>query len=244
MFKIWDLYPALAQAVKKEHEEVGLVASGHDSDHDLEVGQLALIVVSPEEEQMAVLAGVGGLLHSKDRILECRLGLAGSTISRVPEEDVRREVVLDLSRYTNIKGGGVTLVVDAVVHHGSKPNKEDDHLVMRGVVDADRLANMGATLPIRSGQHYSTLKVLNPVTMQRDPSDRSPREKYNTPDSVLYDIQNAIDWYRNPAGPYALRLPTSIKIGKVRAERLERLIDEIKSDRELVGLYPYPQELL
>jgi hypothetical protein len=241
--RIWELYPDLARAVKDEHEEVGLVATGHDIDHDLEVGQLAYMVVLPEDREMAVLAGVGGLLHSKDRILELRLGLAGTTISEVPAEDVRRSAAQMISQYTDITGENADRVVEAVVHHGSKPNKNNDNLVTVGVVDADRLANMGATLPTRSGQHNHGVRVLNPVTMECDFSDRSLREKYNNPDSVLYDIANAISWYRNPNGPYALRLPRSLEIGGVRAERLERYIREIKEDREFVGLYPYPEVL-
>lgn len=242
--KIWEKYPALAMAVKRAHEDVGLVASGHDFDHDLEVAQLAFIVLEGVDNKAAVLAGVAGLLHSIDRILERSLGIRRSTISEVSEQDVREASTEMLSQHTDIRGDDAEEVIVSVIYHGSKPNQNGDSLVMKGVADADRLANMGANLPIRSGQHYGKLRVLNPVTIQEDRSDRTPREKYNNPDSVLYDIQNAINWYRNPEGPYALRLPKSKEIGKLRAERLERLIRDIKEERELVGLYPYPKPFL
>ena len=132
----------------------------------------------------------------------------------------------------------------SVIHHGSKPNQPDDDIVTIGVADGDRLANMGASLPIRSGQHNNKVRLLNPITIEIDPSTRSPREKYMNPDSVLWDVANCIGWYRNPTGPYALRLPKSLEIGKSFAEILERHIQDIKDYRTLVGLYPYPEALL
>src|SRR3990167_3189882 len=100
--KIWDLYPTLAREVKDMHQRVGLVASGRDTDHDFEVGQLALIVTWPENEQDAVLAGAGGLLHSTDRILEVTLGLRQQTVSTVPEENIRFSVIERLVSCTDI----------------------------------------------------------------------------------------------------------------------------------------------
>lgn len=242
--KIWELYPALATQVRDLHKQVGLVASGHDADHDYEVGQLALVVAWSEDQDAAVLGGVGGLAHSTDRILEVKLGMGKETVSVVPEEAVRSSVMSLIISCTDIRDPeSRERIVSAVIHHGSKPNQPDDDLVTKAVADADRLANMGATLPIRSGQHYHLLRLLNPDTIEVDPSDRSPREKYNDPDSVLWDIQNAIKWYRDLDGPYALRLPESLIIGRIRAERLERFIEWIKSDRVFVDLYPYPDFL-
>lgn len=243
--KIWELYPALATAVRDMHKQVGLVASGHDVDHDYEVGQLALMVAWSEDQDAAVLGGVGGLAHSSDRILEVRLGLGKETISVVPEEDVRSSVMSLIIACTDIRDPeSRERIISAVIHHGSKPNQPDDDLVTIAVGDADRLANMGANLPIRSGQHNHHVRLLNPITMEVDTSSRSSREKYNNPDSVLWDIRNCIDWYRKPDGPYALRLPESLKLGRIRAGRLERYIQEIKDDRAFVGLYPYPADLL
>ena len=243
--KIWELYPALARSVKDMHQQAGLIASGHDADHDFEVGQLALMVAWPENQQDAVLAGVGGLLHSADRILEVTLGLEKATVSEVPTELVRSSVISLIASCTDVSDQkSVDRIVNAVVHHGSRPNQPDDDLVMIAIADGDRLANMGATLPIRSGQHNHGVRLLNPLTIDVDPSDRSPREKYNRPDSVLWDIQNCINWARNSDGPYALRLERSLEIGRIRAERLERYIQDIMNDRIFIGLYPYPAGLL
>lgn len=243
--RIWEIYPDLAREVKDTHERTGLTASGHDADHDFEVGQLALIVAWPIDEKAATLAGIAGLLHSTDRILEIVLNLRKETISVVGEKEIRESVTSRLQTYTDITDPvSVERVLNAVVHHGSKPNREDDDLVTIALADGDRLANMSASLPIRSGQHNSSLRILNPVTIEVDGSNRSPREKFNNPDSVLWDIQNCIEWYRNPHGPYALRLKVSLKIGRIRAERLERCIQEIKHDRVFVGLYPYPKLML
>ena len=243
--KIWELYPALATEVRNMHESTGLVASGHDADHDFEVGQLALMVAWPENQQSAVLAGVGGLLHSIDRILDVSFGLKQETVSVAAVESVSASVRSLLVLCTDVTDQeSIDRIVRAVVYHGSKPNQSDDDMIMIAVADADRLANMGATLPIRSGQHNHNVRLLNHLTIEVDPSNRSPREKYNNPDSVLWDIQNCIDWYRKPDGPYALRLPMSLEIGKIRAERLEQCIQDIKNDRVFIGLYPYPEVLL
>jgi len=239
--RVWEIYPELALEVKDMHQQVGLTASGHDVDHDLEVGQLALMVAWPHVQKAAVLAGVGGLLHSIDRILEVSMKTERETVSVVAEESISASVRSLLVQYSDVTDqDSIDRIVRAVVHHGSKPNEPGDDLVMIAVADADRLANMSATLPIRSGQHNHDVRLLNPLTIEVDLSDRSPREKYNQPDSVLWDIQNCIDWYRNPAGPYALRLVKSLELGKIRAERLERYIEEITEDRILIGLYPYP----
>ncbi len=242
--RMWERFPELTRAVAQAHKEVGLVASGHDMDHDLEVAELALVVAWDHDESAAVLAGVAGLLHSMDRILERRLSLSQETISTVPEEVVREVLCEMLHQYVCIDAADRDRVIGAVIHHGSKPNREGDDLVTIALADADRLANMGATLPIRSGQHHSRVRILNPVTIQVDYSERHPREKYNHPDSVLWDIQNAVNWYRQSDGLYALRLPKALEIGKIRAERLERLIEDILAERALVGLYPYPTSLL
>ncbi len=242
--KVWERFPELTREVARAHKEVGLTASGHDMDHDLEVGQLAWLILAETDAEAAVLAGVAGLLHSTDRILERKLSLSQETISTVPEEVVREVLCEMLHQYVCIDAADRDRVIGAVIHHGSKPNREGDDLVTIALADADRLANMGATLPIRSGQHHSSVRILNPVTIQVDYSERHPREKYNHPDSVLYDIQNAIDWYRKPEGLYALRLPKALEIGKIRAKRLETLIEDILAERALVGLYPYPTSLL
>lgn len=243
--KIWEVYPSLATEVRDMHKRTGLMASGHDADHDFEVGQLALMMAWPEDQQAAILAGVGGLLHSTDRIIDVSLGLKQETVSVAAVESVSASVRSLLVLCTDVNDQeSIDKIVSAVVHHGSKPNQPDDDLIMIAVADADRLANMGATLPIRSGQHNHDVQLLNPNTIEVDSSDRSPREKYNNPDSVLWDIQNCIDWYRKPDGPYALRLPKSLELGRIRAERLERYIQDIKYDRTLVGLYPYPEVLL
>jgi hypothetical protein len=241
MPKVWDLCPALTRELQRLHIEYGLVNSAHDFDHAVEVGQLAMVVTWPHNQYEARLAGIAGLLHNNDRILEVILNTGKETISRVHPEEVWKFTEELIDKFEPKIKGARDRIIPAVVHHGTKPNAPDDDLVIQGVCDGDRLANMGATIPIRSGQHNHNVRVLNPHTIQVDPSDRSPREKYNNPDSILYDLQNAADWYFKPEGPYALRLPKSREIGKVRAERIQRLIQDIVAERELVGLYPnYP----
>lgn len=239
--RIWHHYPNLARHIVEEHKATGLTASGHDADHDLEVGQLAYMVAWPKDQNDAVLAGVAGLMHSTDRILEAKLNLEKRTISEAPEEEVSASVRWMLTNFTDIRDKErMDRIVEAVINHGSKPNQSEDDLITIAVADADRLANMGATLPIRSGQHNHNVRLLNPETIEVDPTDRSPREKYNNPDSVLWDIQNCANWYLDGNNPYSLRLDKSLELGRIRAERLVGMIQAIKDERALVGLYPYP----
>src|SRR3990167_4853583 len=134
--RVWEIYPELALEVKDMHQQVGLTASGHDVDHDLEVGQLALMVAWPHVQKAAVLAGVGGLLHSIDRILEVSMKTERETVSVVAEESISASVRSLLVQYSDVTDqDSIDRIVRAVVHHGSKPNEPGDDLVMIAVAD-------------------------------------------------------------------------------------------------------------
>ena len=232
--KIWELYPDLAKAVKEAHDEVGLNNGGHDFDHALRVAQMALTVAFEKDSELAKLAGIAGLLHNNDRILERELQLKSENVSRVPDEEVV-QMTFEMLNPLGLSFAKASLIVQAVVHHGSKPNADDDHLVTIALADADRLINMEPDVIIRIAQYHPNIPALDPVCIEA-----TPGANYRDPKTVAWDIANCISWAAE-AGPYILRLPLSRKLGRERAEYLRTFLDTLKRQRVELGLMPYPE---
>lgn len=239
--KIWNLYPSLTRAVKEAHDEVGLNNGGHDMDHALRVAQMAVVVAWEHSREYALLAGIAGLCHNADRILERKLKLKSSNVSTVSDEDVvaltNQWLLLEnqFRNYYRFTRYRKSLVVDAVVNHGSKPNHPDDHLVSVALADADRLINMEPDVIIRSAQHHADIPALDPVYIEA-----TPGANYRDPKTVAWDIANCITWAAD-SGPYILRLPKARELGQERATYLRNFIDILKRQREDLGLVPYPE---
>lgn len=239
MRKIWEVYPGLAGAVKQAHDEVGLNNGGHDFDHALRVAQMALTVAWPENQHLALFAGMAGLCHNADRILERKLHLKSGNISTVSDEDV---IALTRGWLRSVIGFGewewrseFTSVIEAVINHGSKPNSPDDHLVTIALTDADRLINMEPDVIIRYGQHHLDIPALDPVYIEA-----TPGANYRDPKTVAWDIANCITWAAE-TGPYILRLPKARELGQERAAYLRMFLDTLKRQRANLGLIPYPE---
>jgi hypothetical protein len=236
VLKIWELHYQLAKAVKNAHDEVGLNNGGHDFDHALRVAQMAFTVAYDHCPYFAEMAGVAGLLHNNDRILERKLKLKSENISAVSDEDVVSMARSMLIRcIPGLAQREELLIIEAVLDHGSKPNNPNDHLVMIALADADRLINMEADEIIRAGQCHADLPVLDPVHIEA-----TPGANYRDPKTVLWDIAHCISWAADE-GPYILRLPLSRKLGKQRADYLRQFIETIKRQRADLGLLPYPE---
>lgn len=233
--KIWEVYPDLARAVKKAHDEAGLRNGGHDMDHALRVGQTALQLAWDLDQGQALLAGVAGLCHNADRILERLQGLKSQNVSKVSDGDVVALADSWLVNHTSLDEKSRGSVIQAVVHHGSKPNTADDSLVMIALADADRLINMEPDVIIRSAQHHYDIPALDPVFIEA-----TPGANYRDPKTVLWDIANCMSWAAK-TGPYILRLPLARKLGEERAEFLKMFIATLKRQRAELGLMPYPE---
>lgn len=233
--KIWEAYPGLASAVSHKHKQVGLINGGHDFDHALRVAQMAYVVAVDQSPKMALLAGVAGLLHNTDRILERALQIKSENISRVSDADVIHMALQMLNEWTDIAGEEEHWVIDAVVNHGSKPNLLDDHLVTIALADADRLINMEPDIIIRGGQYHPDIPVLDSVYIEA-----TPGANYRDPKTVVCAIANCITWAAE-TGPYILRLPKARELGQERAGYLRTFIDTIKRQLADLGLVPYPE---
>lgn len=233
--KIWEIYPSLTRAAKWAHDEVGLNNGGHDFDHALRVAQMAFVVASDQDMEWARLAGVAGLLHNNDRILERKLRLKSENISRVDDEAVVKMTQEMLRESGLFSEDERRLIVEAVINHGSKPNHPDDHLVSVALADADRLINMEPDVIIRSGQHHANIPVLDPIYIEA-----TPGANYRDPKTVAWDIANCITW-ASDSGPYILRLPKARELGQERAAYLREFIATLKRQRADLGLMPYPE---
>src|SRR3989344_1023441 len=236
ILKIWEVYPGLASAVNYEHQKVGLTNGGHDMDHALRVAQMAYVVTMDENPEMALLAGVAGLLHNNDRILERSLKIDFSkNVSEAPVEVVIEMTSRMLDEWTGISGvDQKKWIIDAVVNHGSKPNHPDDHLVTIALADADRLINMEPDVIIRIGQHHPDIPALDPIYIEA-----TPGANYCDPKTVMWDIANCITWAAE-TGSYILRLPKARELGQERAAYLRTFIDTLKRQRAELGLVLYP----
>lgn len=239
---IWEIFPALTRAVRDKHRAVG-TGGGHDFDHDLSVAQTALHVGWSVSEKDASLAGAAALCHSADWILteKNNLGKSGN-LSRCSREDAQELVLTLLNEHTTLLSEEKERILFAVLNHGKRNEPEDD-LVLVLLTEADRLVNMGCTVIIRAGQHHSMLQEFNPVSIEIDQTGRPYREQYAHPDSVAWDLENCAKW-ANSTNPYCLRTPKGVEMGNRRASFLRAFLWLIKDEREELGLYPYPEQLL
>lgn len=234
MRKIWEIVPGLVRTVKAAHQAVGLDHGGHDFDHALRVGQMAYRVAFAENEFTAELAGMSGLSHNNDRILERRLQLKSESVSCVPEEAVI-ELTEKMLSPLGLTHKQRKLIITAVLNHGTKPNSPDDHLVSIALADADRLINMEPDVIIRNAQYHADIPALDPVYIEA-----TPGAKYRDPKTVAWDIANCITWAAEE-GPYVIRLSLARELAKERAAYLCKFFETIKHHRAELGLMPYPE---
>lgn len=234
--RIWLLFPQLAQTIKAKHLAVGLVGHGHDFDHALRVGQMAVRVTWNQSRRVAVLAGIAGLCHNADRITEKHKGL--STTSNATDASVADVTALVNGWLDLVPGLSLTergSIIDAVIHHGSKPNGSDNPLILVGLTDADRLVNLEADIIPRTAQHHHDIPVLDPVVFEND-----PKANYKEPGTVFWDLNNTRSW-ANKGGPWSIRLPESRRLARERAKFLDDYFRLIKKQRKDSGLIPYPE---
>jgi HD superfamily phosphodiesterase len=194
-----------------DHSEGGSIPGGHDFLHALMVAQYGQIIA--DNEQNGMLAWVAGLCHNTDRLF--------------PGKEVER-----LSHYlengTNLSSIDREIIVKAVLKH-SELNKPDDGIITIILKDADRLANIGPNIFIRSGQFYHQLPAYDPRYIVKP----NPEAVYNKPLTVLDDIKFCLEWeewLRMPkakklAKPYFKLLRTVIKKFEYQLKETNLLID-------------------
>src|SRR3989344_1367076 len=154
--KAIEMFPELWKAVYLRHLKSNILTGGHDPFHAARVGQYAFEIA--EALEVARLAGVAGLCHNADRILQHDL--------KVSRKDVPEEMVIVLVNewldFTDLSEEKRRLVVSAVLLH-SLPHDPNDGLVLVSLKDADLLANLEPDVIMRAAQFYPDFPVVDPV---------------------------------------------------------------------------------
>ncbi|MBI4085866.1 MAG: hypothetical protein HY433_01315 [Candidatus Liptonbacteria bacterium] len=241
--RIWEMFPDLFAAVHKSHEEVGLVGH-HDWVHAARVGQIAYqIGLNETDKQTAELAGVAGLCHNADKVIQKKLGVGRR---EVPTDETSRLVKSWLmtetrpSAYGHVPepvfgyyGPEVDAIVAAVLGHDGK-NSSNDSPVLIALMDADRIVNLDGDLFARSGQHYADLPVVDYKHFLDD-----PEATYQAPRTVFRDIAYSLDWVDSESG-VCIRTQLGKLLAAKRAAIFRLVTDGLRDQLEEEGIIPYP----
>ncbi len=222
---IWNMFPELAEEIRKTHLAEGLTGGGHDFEHAARVGQYALVIAPAPA--IGRVAGVAGLCHNADRVLQHRFSVGRRD---VPKEKME-ELVGAWLELTDLGKEERALVVDAVLKHDGR-NSPLDSPVLMALMDADRLVNVELDLVIRCGQFQPDLPAVDFVHFLSD-----PEANYRNPKSVLRDISHSLEWEN---GPFCLRSPKAIGMGKQRFQALRGYLNTLEAQLRESGLIPYP----
>lgn len=228
--RIWELFPELTEAVRKSHEEVGLVGHGHDIYHAKRVAEYAQQIGRDEYDiRTGELAGIAGLCHNADRILEKKYNIIAG------QNDVPRKEVIELIAgwlsIMDLNDEEKKIVLDAILAHNRK-NDEGNHPVLICLMDADRVVNLEEDHILRSAQYYPDLPA---VDIERFIND--PEATYHNPKSVLRDIAYCLDWV-TPGSGVCVRTHLGKKLAEERAVFVREFIARVKLRLRGVGLRP------
>lgn len=226
--RIWQLIPEVATKVRLKHETVGLHGH-HDFVHAFRVGEIARQIALDEwsDNRLSTLAGLAGLCHNADRIVQKELDVG---TQRVSDESVTALVTAWLQESLN--EGDVAAVVEAVLKHNEKNSVEDSQILI-ALMDGDRVVNLDTDLFPRSGQLYHNLPVVDYRHLLDDPA-----ATYQNPKSVLRDIGFALEWV-NPSSDFCVRTHLGQKMAKDRVVVFRTFFDSLKTQLTEEGVYPF-----
>ncbi len=204
--------------VKNFHEENPSTRQrGHNMDHNVHVALHGIDIVmqdygaDPFLMEAIFLSSIG---HSLDRLVsrDDQAGFAGLI-----------EACLETFQHSNqlMK----TTVTDAILEHGKK-NASHDSILTVIIKDADRVANVGAALAIRSGQFYADLPPYEMLYLR----EVNPAHTYHSPASVLEDLRECFvwgDWMRTNRGKEMF----DRKVGNLR-----KYLDTLAEEFEMIGM--------
>ncbi len=225
-------FPRLAELVRKRYEQ-NPDAKRHGSfeEHDLLVGSFASIIApNPRTGRLGIAAGY---CHSIDHLVGGRLdnfdveNPANLRKTATTPEEVERYLRELLAASKELSEEDQEEVVQAVLHHEGNNEQIDllpHHLLAQTLVEADRLANMITTIPMRGARFSLHLPLVDPLHFENDPA-----ANYRNPKSVLWDVANCASW-GDRGGPYILRLPKARELGAKYAAHLRQIIAWIRED--------------
>lgn len=187
---------------------------GHGIDHDVLVAGY-VILIQGKKTRVTEMAWVAAMIHSIDR-------LAG-----VETESILKRLLglLPVGYFTEIEIG---TILQAVREH-SGPNREQDSEVKIVLQDADRLANIGACLIIRSGQLYPHIPAVEVQYLSGN-----PESTFRQPRSCRDDIAFSLEW--ESGAKFGLRTHTAKLLGKPYFDFLRLFLATIKRQYEETGL--------
>ncbi len=149
----------------------------------------------------------------------------------------KEEVIPVLTRHlqlVNLKiPSGNLYILRAVLEHNKK-NDSNDPPVTITLKDADRLSNIGSLHFLRCGQFRTNIPAVDP----RYITTSDPKATFRNPGSLLQDLKHTLEWED------WLRLPKARELGKPMFDEIRRLVVNIKSQFETLGLLPFPPELV
>lgn len=217
---LWQVFPNLVAAVQRDHIAMEATGGGHDFIHALMVAQYAKII--SEEERLGILGWIAGLIHNTDRIFSKNIAKKINSYLQIPELHLNNAEKRDIST--------------AVMKH-SEPNKETDNPVAVVLKDADKLANIGPNIFIRSGQFYHDLPAFDPHWVE----EPDPTSSYHNPKTVWRDILLSLEWRgKDRNGRDWIRTPKARQLSEKWFVMLESFLKGFASQLKEVELLPYP----
>lgn len=224
--RIWELFSKVFEAVRRSHEEVNLVGH-HDWIHACRVAEVAYRIGMDEyDDGVASLAGIAGLCHNADRILEKkRIVVSDESVCGLLNEWLVSP---------SLNAGSKKLISNAVLGHNRR-NSDDDSAVLIVLMDADRVVNLDVDLFLRSGQNYYNLPVVDYVHLWED-SDAT----YRDPRTVLKDISYSLEWADTDNKVVGVRTRLGKKMASERAAIFRIFFNALRDQLGDEGVYPYP----
>lgn len=179
--RIWESVPMLFNAMRASHEEMELFGA-HDFIHASRVGEMAWQIALDEwhSESIALIAGVAGLCHNADRILQKALGIGDGKVSvrdmnilisswLEKEPNLFQAFCSPSDEKRNIAAAQrYHQVVYAVLNHAEK-NRQTDPETLIALKDADRVVNLDIDHFARCGQHHHDIPVVDYKNWLSDP---------------------------------------------------------------------------
>lgn len=216
--RLWEKFHELVFIVREDHAMTNaLTGGGHDFSHALMTSQYCMQI--EENPLTGEMAWVAAICHNTDRLFP--------DWSR---EDVETRVRHYLS-FTNIRYEVRDAIVEAVLNHSGK-NSETDKPITIILKDADKLANLGPLLALRSAQAFPSLPPINLKYLFEYP----PGCSYRNPGSIFRDIESSLEWEQ----PGWFRKPKAIELAKPLFAQLRQINEAILQQFNDVGLMPYP----
>jgi len=194
-------------------EKAGKGNRGHGFDHDLLVAHYALAI--QEQRETAEASWIASLLHSFDHFYGDAAETEIMAMLEIATTDLTEDTLQDIA--------------SAVMLHSTK-NDENDSMIKITLQDADRLANIGGIVIIRSGQFRPTIPACEIGRI----GVKNPESTYKNPRSILDDLRNCLSWESDPR--FLIRLPKAIEIAKPQFAYLRAFLAHVESQFREIGL--------